>query len=67
MPARIGARLQAVRAHAWPPPRVVSAREPCARRHARVGPARLGGPLAGPVQAYLPNTCSTYSIRALYR
>eukprot|EP00966_Prymnesium_polylepis_P207541 4807533-Prymnesium_polylepis.1 len=43
MPARIGARLQAIRAHARPPPRVVSAR---ARRHARVGPARLGGPLA---------------------
>eukprot|EP00966_Prymnesium_polylepis_P174525 4038369-Prymnesium_polylepis.1 len=45
MPARIGARLQAVRAHARPPRRVVSARAPCARRHARVGPARLGGPL----------------------
>eukprot|EP00966_Prymnesium_polylepis_P233803 5408184-Prymnesium_polylepis.1 len=47
MPARIGARLQAVRARARPPPRAVSARAPSARRHARVGPsARLGGPLS---------------------
>eukprot|EP00966_Prymnesium_polylepis_P188816 4374837-Prymnesium_polylepis.1 len=55
MPARIGARLQAVRAHAWPP---TPAGCPRARAFCEQGGARLISRYVGPRPADLRAPCT---------